>query len=627
MCGIAGLLRARTSVSTVTNATLDRFCTSLRHRGPDGFGTYLSDNQRAGLAQTRLAIVDLSETGKQPMVSPDRRYWLVFNGEIYNYVELRKTLEEAGHHFVGHSDTEVLLQLFMERGIRCVDALDGMFAFAVYDTHQHELWIARDHLGEKPLYYVESSGVFAFASEARALVHSGLASSEPSLEGIHHLLRQGSIPAPYTHLRDVRFLPSATWCRIGPDARIIDERRYWTIPFVPESEALQDPNEAVLRVRETLAKCVSRRGRADVPVGAFLSSGVDSTAVCATLVNNGYTGLHAFTISLPDHPQDEAHAAAEIAKYLGLKHDIIPLAIDPKGQWLDDAISAMDVPSIDGPNTWLVSRAVAHSGMKVACSGLGGDELFYGYSTFGVVPRIANWTRTASALHFFRPQASRLGPYLPAIPRISRAIDASLVGASLAALWFAKRGLYSAAEVRNILTESAWKTAKRVDPLERVEELPLPPNVDPKRQVSYLELSVYMRDQLLRDTDAMSMAHGLEVRVPLIARPLVELVASFGARAQNGSLTKWLLREAIAPLIPPTLLARPKQGFNLDWAALWANRAELAYPVSLQRLIRRNEEVPSVKKGASSPPRSFVIHALVSNFRNLGAAAYCLNGN
>jgi asparagine synthase (glutamine-hydrolysing) len=549
---------------------------------------------------------------------------MVFNGEVYNYLELRKSLEEDGHSFIGTSDTEVLLHLFMAKGIRCVDVLDGMFAFAVYDTRDHELWLARDHLGEKPLYYVQTPGIFAFASEARALVRSGVASSEPCLEGIHYLLRQGSIPAPYTHLRDVRFLTSATWCRIGQDARIIDERKYWTIPFVPESEAVQDPQEALDRLRETLKSSVSLRGRADVPVGAFLSGGVDSTAVCATLVDNGYSDLHAFTVSLPNHPQDEAQAAKKIAKHLGIRHDIIPLEVDTQGYWLDEALAAMDIPSIDGPNTWLVSRAVAQAGLKVACSGLGGDELFFGYPSFDIVPKMATWTRAIAPLHFFRPQTAWLSSRLPTVTRFSRAIDASLVGGSIAALWFAKRGLYSAGEVRNILTEAAWQSAKNVDPLGRIEDLPIPSSIDPRRKVSYLELSVYMHDQLLRDTDVMSMAHGLEVRVPLIAKPLVELVASFGSTAQVGTNSKSLLRKAIAHSVPTALLERPKLGFSLDWNSIWLGRNSSSISTILSEIVKARPESTRTQSRGSSPPSSLVLHALATN---LGKLKSILNTN
>jgi asparagine synthase (glutamine-hydrolysing) len=277
----------------------------------------------------------------------------------------------------------------------------------------------------------------------------------------------------------------------------------------------------------------------------------------------------------------------------------------------------MDVPSIDGPNTWLVSRAVAREGLKVACSGLGGDELFFGYPSFNVVPKIASWTRALAPLHFFRYQTSEIGTYLPTIPRLSRALDASLVGAGIAALWFAKRGLYSAGEVRNILTESAWRSAKKVDPLARVENLPIPCDIDQKRKVSFLELSVYMHDQLLRDTDAMSMAHGLEVRVPLIAKPVVELVASFGAKAQVGLRTKSLLRDAIAHQVPASLLEQPKFGFSLDWDRLWPGKIPSWVASELANVIQTCPTNSTSAFRGSSPPSNFVLYALAMNIKML----------
>jgi asparagine synthase (glutamine-hydrolysing) len=368
-------------------------------------------------------------------------------------------------------------------------------------------------------------------------------------------------------------------------------------------------------VQETLAKSVSLRGRADVPVGAFLSGGVDSTAVCSTLIESGYRDVRAFTISLPNHPEDEALAASAIAKHLGIRHDVIPLDVDPNGRWLDEALAAMDVPSIDGPNTWLVSRAVANAGLKVACSGLGGDELFYGYPSFTVVPKAARLTKPARFLRFFRPQTTRFGARLPTVPRLSRAIDACLVGGSLAALWFAKRGLYSAGEVRRILTEAAWETAQAVDPLQRIDELPIPEDIDPKRKVSYLELSVYMHDQLLRDTDAMSMAHGLEVRVPLIARPMVELVGQLSATSQSGPRPKWLLRQAIRESVPSCLLDRPKRGFALNWSSLWGDRGSRPLPAVLHHVVRASIEFRQTSLPRSSPPGSLVLHALALNLQ------------
>lgn len=614
MCGIAGILLHRERTASVQRNTLERMRGSLVHRGPDASATWISENGRAGLAHTRLSIIDLSSSGAQPMVSANGRYRIVFNGEIYNYIELRRELEDDGQLFRGTSDTEVLLELFARKGMGCLEQLDGMFAFAVYDELEHQLWFARDPLGEKPLYIARGDGFVAFSSEARALVASGVASPEPDLSGIAYLLRQGSIPSPLTHLRDVSFIAPGTWHHVDATGRWSHQQRYWAIPFVPESDAVSDPQAAVEQLRESLRLYVPRRGRADVPVGAFLSGGVDSAALCAVLVEAGFSNLQTFTVGLPGHPGDETDRASAIARHLGLPHHQIPLDEVANPHWLGQAIADMDVPSIDGPNTWLVSKAVRESGMKVACSGLGGDELFHGYPSFSRVPL---WYRRSAVLR--RLGTSRrieeyIRPCIPAVPRWSRLLEALLSGATVGALWFAKRGLYSAAELRELLTDAAYSQVSKVDPFRRLEALGCPNDISPARQVSFYELSVYMHDQLLRDTDAMSMAHGLEVRSPLIARPLVEFVAKCSAAVQSPVASKFMLRSAVAHLLPPTLLSREKLGFSLDWGRIprhWSSTST----ESARKLfrVRRDSGLPNgVSRSAVIVPRDFAIQALDS---------------
>ncbi len=461
MCGIAGILRGPTS-DPVLREQLESLRTSLHHRGPDASGIWTSDDGRMGLAHTRLSIIDLSPTGAQPMHSNDGRYHLVFNGEIYNYIELRRQLEGSGHVFVGTSDTEVLLHLFIERGPECLNELDGMFAFGIYDLVEGSLYCARDALGEKPLYYTQQTGQFAFASETRALVQSSLASHEPCLEGIAYLMRQGSIPPPFTHLRDIRFLEPAHWVRVDRDGRIDIHRRYWKIPFVPEREALRDRHEALSLVRQTLSEAVRRRARADVPVAAFLSGGVDSAAVCAFLVEAGVSNLRTFTVTLPGQSLDESRQARLTAQHLGTHHTEVPVAVDARGDWLDNALDAMDVPSSDGPNTWLVSRAVAQAGVKVSCSGVGGDELFFGYPSFRLLPRIHKFARFLAPLGLMSASTRTMLGGATTVSKISRAIEGAAAGGSIAALWFAKRGLLSQADLRELLIESAFVATKRL---------------------------------------------------------------------------------------------------------------------------------------------------------------------
>lgn len=572
MCGIAGLFIPRAVAGQVDAAQLDALRAALLHRGPDGSATWLSENGKCGLAHTRLAIVDLSPTGAQPMSSPDGRYHITFNGEIYNHEELRRDLEARGHVFRGRSDTEVLLQLFAQRGERCLDDLDGMFAFAVYDSVEHSLFCARDPLGEKPLYLVRSPKLFAFASEVRALVDAGVVGGSPDLKGIGLFLRQGSIPPPFTHVEGVEFMPPGRCIRVGPHHGVPVPTRYYRVPFVVESKAITDRREARERVHTALRASTKRRLRADVPVAAFLSSGIDSSLVTALMVEAGARDLHTFTVTLPGRPDDESVAAATIARHLGVGHTAIPIELDARHDWLDQALDAMDVPSVDGPNTWLVSRAVRQAGLKVACSGLGGDELFFGYPSFTVVPRAARWARPLAPAVLARSSARRLMMHLPAPPRIGRAVDAALAGASLGVLWFAKRGLFSAHEVVELLEASAAAVAGEVDPFERLEQLGCPRDLAPKRRVSFYELAVYMHDQLLRDTDCMSMAHALEVRVPLIGKDVVEAATGIAQSALDGPLPKQLLRDIAHEYLPSGILELPKHGFSLDWVDIMASR-------------------------------------------------------
>jgi asparagine synthase (glutamine-hydrolysing) len=544
---------------------------ALNHRGPDGHGSWVSQDGKCGLAHTRLAIIDLSPTGAQPMSTPDGRFHITFNGEIYNYKELRRDLEDRGHVFRGQSDTEVLLHLFGELGPECVRDLDGMFAFAVYDTQNHTLFCARDPLGEKPLYYVRAPGLFAFASEVRSLVAAGIVSGSPDLRGIGLFLRQGSIPPPFTHVEGVEFLPPGSFVEVVDGD--VKQTRYYQIPFSPEAAAIQDHDEAVDLVRVALESSVSRRLRADVPLAAFLSGGLDSSTVAALMVRAGATNLSTFTITLPGRASDEAAEAKAVAEHLGTRHCEIPLELDEGHAWLDDALDDMDVPSIDGPNTWLVSRAVRQAGLKVACSGLGGDELFFGYSSFHVVPRAATFLSPLHALQAVRSKARALMPLIPGPPRISRAFDAILAGGGIPALWFAKRGLYSEHELRELVTEAVYSEAARVDPIARLEHLGCHADLSAKRQISFYELSVYMHDQLLRDSDTMSMAHALELRVPLIGRTVVETVARLSTKVLDGATTKQILRDLVAPFLPMHAVATPKQGFTLDWIDILKRRA------------------------------------------------------
>jgi len=599
MCGIAGIVQLA-DPSDVDPSRLHKMRDALKHRGPDADGVWFSPNRRVGFAHTRLSIVDLTPTGAQPMSTPDGLYTIAFNGEIYNHEELRQRLVASGVAFRGRSDTEVLLHLFVELGSRCLDELYGMFAFAVWNEKEQTLFCARDHLGEKPLYYVHNRGCFAFSSEVRALVKSGVVQGSYDLQGIGYLLSQGSIPPPYTHVEDVHFLEPATKLELHVETGNLDKRRYWSIPMAQEAQAVQDPQLGTEIVHEALRQSVRLQLRADVPVGAFLSGGIDSSLVVALMKEQGASDLRTFTVSLPDQPGDEAALARNTAKLLGTDHHEIPLHPDSEAGWLEQAMNDMDVPSVDGPNTWLVSRATRAAGIKVSCSGLGGDELFYGYPSFTLIPRFARLRLNSVLPHLPLSIRLRLERLVPPVPRWSRLAEALLAGGSIAALWYAKRSLMSDREIADLLVESV--AGSRPWPhLRRIEDLACPKGLSIERQVSFYEISVYMHDQLLRDTDQMSMAHALEVRVPLIGRGVVEAVASLGNAALAGNPPKAMLRRILARYLPSDQFRRPKQGFTLNWDRLLNSQSNQSRPRAstffrqvaidrLQRQFRRRKE-------------------------------------
>jgi asparagine synthase (glutamine-hydrolysing) len=568
MCGIGGIVYSQTG-AVVEEWRSCRMLTALRHRGPDGEGVWTTRDRRVALIHSRLAIVDLGQTGAQPMSSDDGRYHIVFNGEIYNHEELKRELASKGEIFQGTSDTEVLLRLFTLGGEDCLKALDGMFAFAVYDDRDGTVFCARDPLGEKPLYIVSNHNVFAFASEVRALLAAGVVEPKPDWVGVGLFLRNGSIPPPYTHVDGVRMLPAGSFIRVRPGANGHRVTGFWNIRLTPEKESIRSGTEAEREVSAALRLSVRRRLRADVQVGAFLSGGVDSSSVAALMVSEGARNLHTFTVTLPGQAGDESAKARLVAQHLGTQHTEIPLQLGSSADWIHEAIDALDVPSIDGTNTWLVSRAIHQAGMKVACSGLGGDEFFLGYPSFRTVPLLTLALSPTSPLRLMRKVTRRIALSSPPIPRWGRLLDAALAGGGLAASWTAARGLFSAAEVRRLVPPEHRDAALSINAVDDLEATLPPANVSRTRRVSFLEATRYMHDQLLRDSDCMSMAHGLEVRFPLIGLPVVEAVSRVSSRVLWGREKKAILSSIARDLLPAQVFSAPKVPFTLNFRDLF----------------------------------------------------------
>jgi asparagine synthase (glutamine-hydrolysing) len=567
MCGINGIFAYHYAANPIDREELVRTRDHMAARGPDGKGDWISNDGRVGFGHRRLSIIDLSDAGAQPMSNEAGTLVVTFNGEVYNYKELRHGLEAKGCLFRSNSDTEVLLHLYAQKGDAMVHDLRGMFAFAIWDAQRREVFLARDPYGIKPLYYCDDGWTFRFASQVKALVAGGAVGREVEPAGLAGFYLFGSVPEPFTTLRAVRALPAGCTLRvdnIGPSA----PRRYHSIAACYSDRGLAErpPSDVQGLVRSALLDSVRKHLVADVPVGAFLSAGVDSGALVGLMRDAGAADIQTITIGFEEFDgrhDDETQLAAEVAAHYGTRHTTRVIRRDEFERDLPRIVDAMDQPSIDGINTWFVSKAAHELGLKVAVSGLGGDELLGGYPSFRDVPRWTSLAATPSCVpllgRLVRELATHLGGALGLNPKTGGLIE---LGCSYPGAYLLKRGLYLPWELRQVMPlELVDEGLRRLAPL-RLIGVSLRP--DPRSafgRVATLESSMYMRNQLLRDTDWASMAHSLEVRVPLVDCVLLASLAglhgAFGVRTG-----KELLAAAPSQPLPDRIVRRPKTGFT-----------------------------------------------------------------
>ncbi len=561
MCGIAGLIA--TSAQLARRA-LPPMVRALAHRGPDDSGeAYLPFGSRClALGHRRLSIIDLSSAGHQPMVHPRTGDQLVFNGEIYNFPDLRTGLEAEGDTFEGHCDTEVLLHGLSRYGTAFLDRLEGMYAFGFYNARESSLLLARDPLGIKPLYTARAAGAVLFASEVRGLLASGLVSDRLDRRGLASLLAYGAVQQPLALFHDVSCFMPGTFQKftVDGDATGDPPRRFWQFP-TPQPIA---PEEATARLDGAMTGAVRRHLISDVPLGVFLSSGLDSTIV-AGLAAEHTRHLRTFTVAFSDQEDfSELELARETAQIFGLEHTEVrldgPDATAALGEWL----LALDQPSVDGLNTFIISRAVRREGIVVALSGLGGDELFGGYSSFADVPKLNGVLSKIS----FMPPALRVALGKLITLRRSRSVrdkmsDIMRTDFSLLALYLQRRRLCSDDQLDSLGLPRS-DLAPGYVPYDALESLRLDPN-DPVWTVSELESAFYQGNMLLRDSDVTGMAHGLEIRVPMLDRGVAEFAHSLPGRARliPGAWNKQLLRSTFPRFLRADLLAQGKRGFAL----------------------------------------------------------------
>jgi asparagine synthase (glutamine-hydrolysing) len=579
MCGIAGILAADGQPLDVE--ALHRMDRCIAHRGPDDAGTWLRPDGGVALAHRRLAILDLSAAGHQPFFSNDGRVAITYNGEIYNFRELRLALESRGCAFRSASDTEVIVNGYLTHGAAFVEQLRGMFAFALWDERERLCLLARDRFGIKPLYYSAQAGRLVFASEMRAVLASRMVGIEPDPIGVQRYFQSGSVPEPHTLLRNVSALEAGqlgVWQ--GGQLRL---SRYWSMGFAP---AAIEWDDAVARTRAALVDSVRHHFVSDVPVGVFLSGGIDSTALVALARQAGIDDLHTFSVAFPGHDDDEGKLAQRSAARFGTTHHEWALDAPAGRELFAQFVAASDQPSIDGLNTFAVSKFARDNGLKVVLSGLGADELFGGYKSFRQVPLIARGHRAMAAVHLHRLAGRAIGAVGGSAPW--RRLGESIAGEpSLTNTYLAFRGIFTPTEAQ-ALTAHYTGTTTATDPRLGVEQ----PTGHDGDAISTLELTRYTRNQLLRDADVMSMAWGLELRVPFLDAALFETVRAIPADVRLRE-HKQLLTAAV-PELPIWVVRQPKRGFlfpieqwlDADWKDVFAE-VERSAPVPAHTWYRK----------------------------------------
>jgi len=537
-------------------------------RGPDGSRLWLDAGGRVGFAHRRLAIIDLSEGGTQPKHSADGTLTITFNGEIYNYRELRAELQGRGYRFETGSDSEVLLQLYAEYGPAMVGRLRGMFAFGLWDARSRQLLLARDPLGIKPLYWADDGWTLRFASQAKALLAGGAVSADPDPAGIvgFHLL--GSVPEPFTVWRAIHALPAGTTLIVdatGPGA----PRRYYDVAGALAARSAAPPGDPA-SARQRLAAAVHESVRyhlvADVPVAVFLSAGLDSGALLGTMAQLGAREVTAVTLAFEEFrggPLDEAPLAAEVAARYGARHVVRTVDRAEFDRDLPAILDAMDLPTIDGINTWFVAKAAREAGVKVALSGLGADECFGGYPSFTDVPRSVRWLRPFEWLPGVgalarRGAAAAIAAGLKVHPKMAGVLE---YGGSWAGAYLLRRSVYMPWELEDLLDPALLDEGmRRLAPLGRIDAVLRGGDaLCGFDRVAALETSLYMRNQLLRDADWAGMAHSIEIRVPyvdpffLAALPPGNVLAAVNAKEAVADIPQ--------PALPPASRGRRKTGF------------------------------------------------------------------
>ncbi len=561
MCGIAGIIRL--DGQKVDQQQLDRLTDGVAHRGPDGRGTYIQDN--VGFGHRRLAILDLTEAGAQPMKSDDGKTVITFNGEIYNFAEKRAMLEQKGYRFKSHCDTEVLLALYDAFGPACVQHLRGMFAFAIHDTKKNVVFLARDRVGKKPIKYFRSGEVFAFASELKALRTLPECPKDIDREAIHHFLTMMYLPAPLTGFKGIHKLPAAHTLTINLATGEEKLERYWELHY--QADDKPSVLEWQERIRATFEESVKLRMVADVPVGAFLSGGVDSGAVVAAMSRLSDRPVKTFSIGSASQAKNELPLAAMVAERYGTDHH--PIVLEPDiVRLLPELVRMYEEPYADPSSipTYLVARET-RSDVTVALNGDGGDENFAGYIRYPIARFSQAWAKLpihsiglagAHLLHaFMRSTLSYRGLRFE-----------SSIGQPFEERYLQYLSFFTEAEKKSIYKDGVSFSSTSRWYAERTREARVRAS-DTVHQAMSMDIDTYLAEDLLPKVDLGTMAHGLEARSPFLDHTLLELSAKIPLKHKlHGKVGKWILKDMLKDELPAEILWGKKRGFRLpldDW--------------------------------------------------------------
>ena len=559
MCGIAGIIHFNSitdspnRVSAMTNA--------LVHRGPDAEGYY--NDSSISLGHRRLSIIDLSAAANQPFFDPLGKYVLIYNGELYNYQQLKKEINDYPYQTT--SDTEVIMAAFSKWGINCLEKLDGMFAFAIWDIKEEVLWLVRDRLGVKPLYYFHDSTGFAFSSEKRSLLKSGLIMPEIDHQSLFTYLTFQSTGYPNSIIKEIHQIDPGTYLKVSKNA--VEVKTYWDITHFHQNE-IEDSKQVRKHVFNLLLDAVQKRRSSDVELGVFLSGGIDSSAIVGLMSLGSNQHINTFHLANTKKEYDESGYAESIAKRFSTSHSKILLNTDEILSKVTDGLKAMDSPTADGINTYLISSAMRSTGLKVALSGIGGDELFVGYPGFAQyynANKLRNAFRDSYAL---RKPLSYLLSSLGSgkTTRLGRML--AFKNPSIDLVYPILREILPPKLIRNFIKSET--DASILGQFLSTKSTALK-SFELYSQYSIAEYLGYSQKTLLKDTDQMSMAVGLEIREPFFDYKMIEYVLALPDHFKYPTSPKRLLVESVYPILPQEIANRSKQGFLLPWKSWMQN--------------------------------------------------------